>query len=205
MRLRDHTNSSECILSRPDAYWEVPTDAAESDYDEVVRRSVELAPYGLEVLQICVDDFGAVLHNEALLTLISFSDPWWLESSSLASETELPEKPQEPLPWSTKETSDVAIRVLELQLNVRPSLDELLVEAILKGYLRPLFSKSTPKTVTASGRKAEYADDEEDPHRGLRDESKDIKPWKYADHRALAIFQWTVETAQVRHTIFQPK
>lgn len=171
----------------------------------MARRGVELAPYGLEVLQLFVDEFGSVLSDETLFTLISFSDSWWLESSSSSSETELSEKPQKSFPWSNRETSRVARRVLELQLNTRSSSDELLVEAILKGYLRPLFSKSGPKTVTASGRKAEYADDEEDPHRGLRDESKEIKPWKYADHRALAVFQWAVETAQVRQIMSQAR
>lgn len=69
-------------------------------------------------------------------------------------------------------------------------------ESILKSYLRPLFSKSRPKTVTASGRKAAFPE-EDDPHRGLMDETKDVKPWKFADHRAVTVFQWVVSTATV--------
>lgn len=72
----------------------------------------------------------------------------------------------------------------------------VLSEDTLKAYLRPLFSKSRPKTVTASGRKAEFPE-EDDPHRGLTDETREVKPWKYADHRAITVFHWVVLTATV--------
>lgn len=166
------------------------------EYDEVLRRSLELAPCGLEVLRIFSDEFHTDFSDDALLTAITFSDAWWLEPSS---EVVTIERAQEPFPWTTRETSSVARRALELQLTKRLPLEDLLVETVLKGYLRPLFSSSGPKTVTASGRKAEFTN-EDDAHADLRDESKEAKPWKYADHRATAVFQWTVETAQARST-----
>lgn len=161
-----------------------------------MKRSLELAPYGLEVLRIFSDEFHAVFSDDTLFTVVAFSDTWWLEYSS---DNVLTDKAQESFPWTAIETRKVAARALEPQFTKRLPLEDLLVETVLKGYLRPLFSGSGQKSVTASGRKAEFTD-EDDAHQDLRDESKEVKPWKYMDHRAIAVFQWTVEMAQVRST-----
>lgn len=101
-------------------------------------------------------------------------------------------------PWTTQETHDLAEALVAEQLVTHHHQDgsSVLHEDILKGYLRPLFSKSRPKAVTESGRKAAFPEDD-DSHRGLTDETKEVKPWKYADHRAITIFQWVASTAAV--------
>lgn len=157
-------------------------------------RSLELAAYGLEILQIFSDEYHAVFSDDTLFTIIAFSDAWWQEPSS---ETVRTDRAQEPFPWTGRETSNVARRALEQQFTRQPPLPDLLAETVLKGYLRPLFSRSRPKNVTASGRKAAFADEDDAPG-DLRDESRQAKPWKYADHRAIAVFQWTIETSQAR-------
>ncbi|KAF3767499.1 hypothetical protein M406DRAFT_252813, partial [Cryphonectria parasitica EP155] len=96
--------------------------------------------------------------------------------------------------WTDQETSRLSQEVVQLQLSSHVQKDDFIVETILKGYLRPMFSRSRPRTVTASGRKAEFPD-ENDPHRGLTDETKEVKPWKYADHRSIAVFEWAVQGA----------
>lgn len=115
--------------------------------------------------------------KEVQLTLMSFAATWQADRP--------PRGVQVQFPWTTWR---LALTAKELLPPVR---DEVLIELCLKHYLRDLFSKSKPRAVTASGRKAEYPD-EDDPHRALQDETSDSKPWKYRDHRAIAVFQYVV-------------
>lgn len=128
----------------------------------------------MKALQELSVEYSASFSEGTLLTVIAFTNP-----------TD---------PWATQEVCDLAEELVADQL-LRQDLSAL-HEDILKGYLRPLFSKSRPKAVTASGRKAEFPE-EDDPHRGLTDETKEVKPWKYADHRAITVFEWVVSTATV--------
>lgn len=98
-------------------------------------------------------------------------------------------------PWTIQEACDIARELLSQQLLHHFNQPDL-IETILKDYLRPAFSKSRPKAVTASGRKAEFPE-EDDPHRGLTDDTKEVKPWKYEDHRAIVVFHWVVLTTDV--------
>lgn len=164
---------------------EMPEDDHDPDYEEFSRRVRVLAPYGVEILWILSGDNGAKLSEDTLLTTISFTDTSSGSDGVSGS-----------YPWTTPGASRLAGETVEGQLASHYEEDDLLVETILKRYLRPMFSKSRPKAVTASGRKAEFPD-EDDPHRGLSDENKEVKPWKYADHRALAVFQWAVRVAKV--------
>lgn len=195
-------NLGSCWLT----HKEQDADEESPDYDEVALRSREIAVYGLKILRALTLDYSSsssssdaaaaapipiLLSDAALLTVISFTD--------LSD------------PWTTPDAHELATSLLERQLSGRRSgsnsnsssssssnddlpQQEFLVEYILKTYLRPLFSKSRPKTVTASGRKAEFPD-EHDPHRGLSDETRDVKPWKYVDHRVITVFSWTVQNS----------
>lgn len=159
------------------------------DYDEVARRSRELAPYGLEILRILSDEFRVSFCENTLLTVISFADNYW-EGNCVAPQT------TKHFPWTTDEIRKIARLTLKWQLSQRLPLENVLVNMVLIGYLRPLFSKSKSKAITASGRKAAFPD-EDDPHRGLQDDTVEIKAWKFGDHRAIAVFQWTVQSAEV--------
>jgi hypothetical protein len=118
-----------------------------------------------------------ILDNDGLVTLIALADP---------SEA-----------WATPTTTALASQLLSEQLATLDVTD-FLIQSILKGYLQKLFSKSRPTTVTASGRKAEYQDDDLDRQQGLPDDSRQTKPWKYEDLRSIPVLAWAVEQADVR-------
>jgi hypothetical protein len=145
------------------------------EYEQVAQHSREMAPLGLKVLRVLSEEYSAAFSEDTVLTVISFTGP--------------------KDPWTTQEACDLAGALMTEQLAHHQDLSTL-NEGILKGYLRPLFSKSKPKAVTASGRKAAFPE-EDDTHRGLMDETKEVKPWKYVDHRATTVFQWVVSTATV--------
>lgn len=164
-----------CDVFRPVA--DQTTDDDYPEYEQVAHHSREIAPYGLSILQILVNFYSIKLSVDTLLTVISFTDP------AVAD------------PWTTQEACDIARELLSQQLlHHFNQLD--LIETILKDYLRPAFSKSRPKAVTASGRKAEFPE-EDDPHRGLADDTREVKPWKYEDHRAIVVFHWAVLNTDV--------
>lgn len=147
------------------------------EYEQVAHRSRDVAPLGLSVLRILDNEYSVNFDLDTILTIISFTAPALTD------------------PWTTQETCEVARDLLSQQLLHNFNQSDL-IETVLKEYLRPAFSKSRPKTVTASGRKAEFPE-EDDPHRGLADDSGEVKPWKYEDHRAIAVFHWVVLTSDV--------
>ncbi|POS74135.1 hypothetical protein DHEL01_v207469 [Diaporthe helianthi] len=163
------------IAPCPDSEAGQVSDDDYPEYEQVAHRSRDLAPYGLAVLRILCNDYSINLDVDTLLTVISFTAPGLTD------------------PWTTQGACHVARELLSQQLLHRLDQSDLL-ESILKEYLRPAFAKSRPQAVTASGRKAEFPQDD-DPHRGLADDTKEVKPWKYEDHRAIAVFHWVVLTA----------
>lgn len=168
-------NESPC-----DGFESVADQTADDDfpeYDQVAQRSREIAPYGLSILQTLSNDYSTKFSADTLLTVISFTNPAVTE------------------PWTTEEACHLARDLLSQQLLHHFNQADL-IETILKEYLRPAFSKSRPKAVTASGRKAEFLE-EDDPYRGLADDTKEVKPWKHEDHRAIAVFHWVVLATDV--------
>lgn len=156
------------------------TDDDSPEYEQVAHRSRKIAPYGLGILRVLDNDYSTKFSLDTLLTVISFTN------SAVTD------------PWTTHEACHLARDLLSQQLLHHFNQSDL-IDTILKDYLRPAFSKSRPKAVTASGRKAEFPE-EDDPHRGLADDTKDVKPWKYEDHRAIAVFHWVVLTTDVSST-----
>jgi hypothetical protein len=90
-------------------------------------------------------------------------------------------------------------RLLEQQFSIpgSPTKEEFLTEKVLQQYLRPLFSKSKPASITASGRKAEYTDSAATRGESMPEESALTKPWKYTDLRAIPAIEWAVREADV--------
>jgi hypothetical protein len=156
----------------------VTAGAQEDDpYSRISRKIQEIAPIGLTALSKLVqhqESSGLDLNSQDLITICAFAD---------GKET-----------WSTEQTTALATDILRECLS-KNSEEAFAIETILKGYLRPLFSKSRPATVTESGRKAEYLDS--DGKRGLPDETRRTKPWKYQDLRAIPAFSWVVDSADV--------
>lgn len=71
-----------------------------------------------------------------------------------------------------------------------------IVDIILQSYLRPLFSKSSAK-LTPAGRPAAYQDPTPLPDTRLNQETP---AWKKEGLRAVAVFRWAAENADVGHT-----
>jgi hypothetical protein len=92
-----------------------------------------------------------------------------------------------------------ATALLEQQFGVpgSPTKEQFLTDTVLQKYLRPLFSKSKPSSITASGRKAEYTDSSAIRGENIPEESALTKPWKYTDQRAIPAFAWAVHEADV--------
>ncbi len=101
-------------------------------------------------------------------------------------------------PLASPKTKETAARLLEQQFSIpgSPTKEKFIIDSILQKYLRPLFSKSKPASVTASGRRAEYPDT---PTRGesMPDDSALTKPWKYTDLRAIPALFWVIHEADV--------
>ncbi|KAI8959240.1 hypothetical protein F5Y11DRAFT_350755 [Daldinia sp. FL1419] len=97
--------------------------------------------------------------------------------------------------WTTAESSALSQSLLSSQLEHlnASQVQSLIVQDILTSFLRPLFSKSRPATITASGRKAEFI--EPSRYDGAARESPETKPWKYAHRYAVTVFEWAVEHA----------
>lgn len=100
--------------------------------------------------------------------------------------------------WASPKTKETARQLLEQQFSLPGghTKEQFLTETLLQSYLRPLFSKCKPSSVTASGRKAEYADSD-DRGESLPDDSARTKPWKYTDLRALPALAWAIREADV--------
>ncbi|KAI1801820.1 hypothetical protein F4811DRAFT_435080 [Daldinia bambusicola] len=96
-------------------------------------------------------------------------------------------------PWTTSESSALSQALLSAHLDDSQARS-FIVEDVLTEFLRPLFSKSRPAAITASGRKAEYV---EEPSRydGATRESSETKPWKYAHRYSVTVFEWAVRHA----------
>ncbi|KAI0177787.1 hypothetical protein BJ166DRAFT_31434 [Pestalotiopsis sp. NC0098] len=100
-------------------------------------------------------------------------------------------------PWTTPASAASARAILDAALAGSDKREEALIAStILTTFLRPLFSKARPATVTASGRKAEFV---ETPRYsggvggGLDGPSEaELKPWRHAHAYAVAVFEWAV-------------
>ncbi|KAF7523879.1 hypothetical protein G7054_g11619 [Neopestalotiopsis clavispora] len=101
-------------------------------------------------------------------------------------------------PWTTPAAQASAQTILDAALGNKPGAKETLITStILTTFLRPLFSRSRPATVTASGRKAEFIE----PTRyagsaGPDDPTEaELKPWKHAHAYAVTVLAWAVDRA----------
>ncbi|CAK7211279.1 hypothetical protein SEUCBS140593_001125 [Sporothrix eucalyptigena] len=102
-------------------------------------------------------------------------------------------------PWTTDAAAAAAQRLLtDYFADDDQKKQQWIVDGILKQYLRPLFARSRPATVTESGRKAAFVDQASGIGGSKRDddtahvESPQAKPWKYVDLRAISVFAWAV-------------
>jgi hypothetical protein len=166
-----------------------PSLAFDDDLKKALKQRLEhcqaVSGPGLAVLEALAKHANAngvpLGDDDVLLTLLAFTD--------------------ESQPWTGPDTATRARALLVHQFdNDHNSLtkEQFIGETVLRQYLRPLFSKSKPPSVTASGRKAEYPDSDARVGQGsIPDDSPRTKPWKYADLRAIPAAAWAVSEADV--------
>ncbi|KAI1430081.1 hypothetical protein F5Y12DRAFT_793242 [Xylaria sp. FL1777] len=172
---------------------------------------------GLHILSIILTlppGGGLILPTRTLLSIIAFTnqdDPWTSSSCAELAQSLLSEyfknisssqatKPA-PLP------SQLSIRDARAERKSGEKLPKterarFITEDVLTGFLRPIFAKSRPTTVTASGRPAAFP---EPPSRyaqgdgfgggGGADNITVTKPWRYTHRYAVTMFEWSVENA----------
>ncbi|KAK4640435.1 hypothetical protein QC761_602910 [Podospora bellae-mahoneyi] len=129
---------------------------------------------GLQCLEAIDNVFNPpTLDDDTLLTLIAYSHP--------------------DQNWSDDPTKITKIAAAILKTYPFPNKTDFITSTILLSYLRPLFSKSKPSTITSSGRKAEYQTDNS--RDGIPDDTAATKPWKFTDLRSIPVFSWAVTEA----------
>ncbi|KAK8052530.1 hypothetical protein PG993_003915 [Apiospora rasikravindrae] len=132
-----------------------------------------------------------------ILHTLTIRHPFTLSPSALLSVVAYT-NPQDP--WTSDASADLAHSLLQSHFSQEetPARTEkklsrggFITDTLLTQHLRPLFSKSRPATVTASGRKAAFVEDR--PSTVLED--KAAKAWKYSHVYAVTVFEWAVTTA----------
>ncbi|KAK0735681.1 hypothetical protein B0T21DRAFT_190623 [Apiosordaria backusii] len=129
---------------------------------------------GLQCLEAIDNVFNpTTLDDDTLLTLIAYSHP--------------------DQDWSANPAKTAKLATTILKTYPFPNKTDFITSTILQSYLRPLFSKSKPSTITPSGRKAEYPTDNS--REGIPDDTAVTKPWKFTDLRSIPVFSWAVTEA----------
>ncbi|KAI1098162.1 hypothetical protein F4804DRAFT_136679 [Jackrogersella minutella] len=148
-----------------------PLDKDKTDYDLLRRKGVLGFMIIQEILKL-PHNTPLQFRSSTLLNLAAFTDtrdPW--------AEPRASDGLQDILSAQTQTLGDAQLRTF-------------IVEDILTGFIRPLFSKSRPAAVTASGRKAEFV--EPSRYDTADRDSPETKPWKYARRYAVTVFGWAV-------------
>ncbi|GAW21640.1 hypothetical protein ANO14919_111630 [Xylariales sp. No.14919] len=158
---------------------------------------------------------GLVLPTRTILSVVAFSnrdDPWASSPCAELARSLLSDYFQNisPLQATKPKPKPVALppprSIRDAGAGSRPSEKapkteqaRFITEDVLTDFLRPLFAKSRPITVTASGRPAAFP---EPPSRysqgdgfGGADDVTVTKPWKYTRRYAVTVFEWAVEIA----------
>lgn len=101
--------------------------------------------------------------------------------------------------WTTTASAELSRKLLEdhfgSQVEQQQKRAKFITEDVLSDLLRPLFSKSRPATVTASGRKAEYVEPSRYDNASAEAEAR--KPWKYGRRYAITVFEWALLNSDV--------
>ncbi|KAI0451456.1 hypothetical protein F5B21DRAFT_527977 [Xylaria acuta] len=181
-----------------------------TDYASLSRNGL-LGLLILSLLLALTPRGSLVLPSRVLLSVIAFTngDDTWASSSSaelaqsLLSDyfRNIPAPPAaKPAPFSNlRSIRDAGTERQPSEKTPKTERARFITEDVLTDFLRPLFAKSRPATVTVSGRPAAFPDT---PSRygqgegfGGGEETIDAKPWKYTRRYAVTVFEWAVESA----------
>ncbi|KAI0974352.1 hypothetical protein F4678DRAFT_372315 [Xylaria arbuscula] len=181
-------------------------DEDSTDY-AFLSRNGQIGLHILSLLLTFTPGGDFVLPTSTLLSIISFtnaSDPWTSapiaeRAQSLLSDYFTNIAPPAPLSFQHSIRNVAPERQTRSEKPPRTERARFITEDVLTGFLRPIFAKSRPTTVTASGRPAAFP---EPPSRytqgdgfGGADDITTAKPWKYTQRYAVTVFEWSVENA----------
>lgn len=195
-------------------------DPDSTDYTELSRNGL----LGLHIIKLLLTltpqrDQG-LLPTKTLLSVVAFTngdDPWSSKPCSALAQPLLsdyfqavpPPAPASPIRQQSPFSPYRSVRVGGVEgggpakKTFTTERARFITEDVLPGFLRPLFAKSRPATVTASGRAAAFP--EPAPRYGQGDDfghGDDItatKPWKYARRYAVTVFEWAVKNSDVSY------
>jgi hypothetical protein len=119
---------------------------------------------------------GEMIGSATLLSLLAFTKP-----------TDV---------WNSKPAYELAKDILDRH-KLKVCSDQFITEYVLNSFIRPLFMKSRPDTVTSEGRKATNTNAVDQRHRGSNGFDPATKPWKFRDIHAVTVFGWAIANAQV--------
>jgi hypothetical protein len=97
--------------------------------------------------------------------------------------------------WTTPFSSASASHILSQYTNQIHG-DEFIVTFLLQGFIRPLFSRAKPDTITATGRKAIPSSAPRKPF-DITEMERASRPWKYDSIYSVAVLRWAIENASV--------
>ncbi|KAI0856192.1 hypothetical protein F4860DRAFT_506954 [Xylaria cubensis] len=180
-----------------------------TDYPLLSRNGL-LGLHILRLLIALIPCGSLVLPSRTLLSVIAFTnrnDPWVSSSGAELARSLLsdyfqnasPPQAVKPAPFSSNLRSlrDAGTDRKPSEIVPKTERARFITEDVLTGFLRPMFAKFRPATVTASGRPAAFP---EPPPRygqgqgfGGGEDMINAKPWKYTRQYAVTVFEWAVE------------
>ncbi|OLN97322.1 hypothetical protein CCHL11_01111, partial [Colletotrichum chlorophyti] len=136
-----------------------------------------LAEKALEVLKCLVVGFSALLDDTDLISVAAYvdSDDTWTTEQAAASARDI-------LHHAFAKSDDIKY--------------VFIVSTLLQNFIRPIFSRTTSSRITSSGRKAYYANDNQEDGIGrelVTGSVNDMKPWKGVQLHAITVFAWAVD------------
>ena len=154
-------------------------DSQAATLNQIVRNVQDLGHHGLRCLKSLLDLRSLpyrLSSREILLSVIAFTS---------SRDT-----------WTSPSCTTIAASIL-LEYAHEIRTPEFIIEFLLQNIIRPLFSKSKPPTITATGRKAMLSSAQ--PRNYNMSDSLDpaLKPWKYLSPFSITLLEWTVENASV--------
>ncbi|KAI0553635.1 hypothetical protein F4679DRAFT_429842 [Xylaria curta] len=178
-----------------------------TDY-QLLSRNGLLSLHILSLLVALAPRGSLVLPSRTLLSVIAFTnrdDPWTSSSGAKLARSLLsdyfqhasPPQAVNPASFSNlRSIRDAETERKPSETGPKTERARFITEDVLTDFLRPLFAKSRPATVTVSGRPAAFP---EPPPRYGQGEGFEggeniinAKPWKYRRQYAVTVFEWAV-------------
>ncbi|RDL40006.1 uncharacterized protein BP5553_04346 [Venustampulla echinocandica] len=154
---------------------EMPEDNEPASRQRALILTQHASTLGLQSLNLLITQIPSspqkTLDPQILLSLIAFTNP---------SD-----------PWTTQAASDTAHSLLS-KYTAQTLTSDFIISFLLQSFIRPLYSKSKPTSITSAGRKAMPSS--APPKRfEAADLDRSSKPWKYEVVYSITIFKWAVE------------